>query len=277
MLESLAYSGPMGGDEVFAMVVAMLLGMSLYGVRLYFLTELHPMTASRRLRVAAMLVTPILALALGILVNALAAADVRGDLRYVLLFTAIGVAWVEVLMLVAPPLLGILSPKEAVERRAAPSIIVHAGASAALAIAYLGGNLGDGPGWWVVLLSAALSSGALLAIWALIEAVDRRSEAVTIDRDAATAIRLSGALIAASLVLGRAVAGTWQSAANLLADFITLGWPAFVLLVAEPALHAVFRPTPKAPRPSVLTAGILPACAYIALAAWLVVRYGWWT
>jgi len=57
-------------------------------------------------------------------------------------------------------------------------------------------NIGNGPGWWVVVFSALLSTGAWFAFWVAIGRLNAWHEAVAVDRDVATGIRI-GAWLAA--------------------------------------------------------------------------------
>jgi hypothetical protein len=276
MIAGLAYNGPMGSDEVAVSVVAAIIACALYARTAFLALRLHPMLVTPRLRAAVLAAAPVITGGLALLLNGLAASDVRGDPRYVFFFTALGAAWFQLIALFAFPLLGALPIREMLQRRSAPSVVLYVSALASLALCYAGANFGEGPGWGVVIASAIPATLGLLLIWTVIEIVSRASEAVAIERDLAAAIRLSGALLAASLIFGRAVAGSWQGAANLYADFAALGWPALAIATIEPALHRFLRATPEFPRPSPVFAGALPAIVYLAFAGWLVVRNGWW-
>src|SRR4051812_13339427 len=83
---------------------------------------------------------------------------------------------------------------------------------------HAGANIGNGPGWWVVIFSAALATGSLLVLWIALADLTPVADAVAIDRDPAAGIRLGGWLAASGLVLGRAVAGDWESAWQTVAE-----------------------------------------------------------
>ena len=88
--------------------------------------------------------------------------------------------------------------------------LVQMGLIVGTMLAYAGGNFGDGPGWFVVVPSAALATAALVAVWYLVEATGQLSHLVTIERDTATGLRAAAMLTACGAIFGRAVAGTWQ-------------------------------------------------------------------
>ena len=87
-------------------------------------------------------------------------------------------------------------------------------------------------------------------------------------------IRLAGLLIAWGLVLGRAVAGDWESIRATIFDFKMQGWPSLVLLVIAIFLEFRLRPSRKNLSPSVPKAGIVPAFIYVLAASLWFARLG---
>ncbi len=59
-------------------------------------------------------------------------------------------------------------------------------------MAYRKGGASNGPGWWVVVFSAALSTGAFFVLWALVENLTGVSERVTIERADGAGLRRPG-------------------------------------------------------------------------------------
>lgn len=199
-----------------------------------------------------------------------ASHDVRDDGRYLYMYTAWGAAWIGV-MLSWSPCFG-LSLRDDVVERANPA------AAAALwslpfahALAYVGGNIGDGPGWWVVLVSSGAAQLVLLVlVWTTLK-LGQCAETITIGRDTATGVRFAALTIAEALVLGRAVAGDWIELSATLRDFAVRGWPALVLCALGLALDVGSRPSAAAPRRNVFLAGVVPGMVFLAGAvAWLV-------
>lgn len=265
----------MGDDEVFAGIVAA--AIALFGLARWLAPAMlvHRVGghAGRRLLI---MLTP--ALCLGVMLPALltiAAVEVREDMRYVILFLIIGAAWLTAMQMVMP-LLGVSVRDDALERRNTAAVIVITAAMFAITIVYIGGNTGEGPTIWTTIGPALLASVTFVGLWGLVESFTHVSEQVTVDRDIAAAVRHSGFLLAMGLVLGRAVAGDWESSGATLDDFAEIGWPAAALAAIAVPLHWLGRPTPAAPRRSVAGMGILPALLFLGLAAaWL--RYlGHW-
>jgi uncharacterized membrane protein YjfL (UPF0719 family) len=265
----------MSGDEVFALIISAVLALLLW-VQWYrqvvIVRAIGPTRASR----LPLSVGPLLcAVVLFAVLRRFAAHDVRDSGRYLAFYVVMGAAWVGVASRLLP-WFGVSPRLDALERRNGAASLAIGGALLGLTLAFAGANIGDGPGWYVVLFAALLSTGALLLGWALLETLTLSGEAVTIERDTASGLRLAGMLTAAGLILGRAAAGDWVSAAATVRDFIRIGWPVLILLAAEAVLHRVLRPSQTNPAPGVVVAGVMPALLYVAGAAIYVVRVGPW-
>lgn len=204
-----------------------------------------------------------------------AASDVRDDPQYLLLYEALGVAWISAGLRVLP-LLGLSARDDVVERGNRAAAIAIAGAIVGIALCFAGGNVGEGPGWWGVAFCALLSTGTLLLFWALLDRLTRVADAVTIDRDPAAGVRVAGLFLALGLILGRAVAGGWLDVGAALLDFALKGWPAAVLLALAVLLERRLRPTPEAPDRPALSHGAVPALLYLGLSAAAVGMAGPW-
>jgi uncharacterized membrane protein YjfL (UPF0719 family) len=135
--------------------------------------------------------------------------QVAGHLDYILLFLFLQGASVT-LGCETLRLLGIGLGDDAVERNNFAAAVAVVGFISALAIVFALSNVGGGPTIWTTILPALASSLILVALWLMVELLGGGvAEAIAIDRDAATATRVAGAMIGCSLVLGRAAAGNW--------------------------------------------------------------------
>ena len=209
---------------------------------------------------------PILgALVLAVILKTIASFDVVNDLRYLSMYFLLGAVWVG-LALRMVPLVGLHPREDVVERGNAAAAPAVAGALLGLTLSFAGGNVGDGPGWWVVIFAAALATFGFFLAWLALELVGGASEAVTVERDAAAGWRLGGFLVAAGLVLGRGVAGDWVSSAATLRDFFAVVWPLVGLVIGAGVIDRAARPSVDRPA-SPITFGALPAALYVAGAA----------
>jgi hypothetical protein len=204
-----------------------------------------------------------------------ASHDVRDDIVYLAFYMVLGFAWVGAALWLVR-LLGLHPKGDAVDRRNPAAAAAVAGAAIGITLCYAGANIGDGPGWWVVLFSGALATASWFGLWAITGRLTDMADAITIDRDLASGIRLGGFLVAAGLVLGRSAAGDWVSGLDTTADFAAIAWPAALLVLPQAALQRLFQPTPEHPSYNAVAAGALPAICYIAIAALYLMAVGWW-
>ncbi len=187
-----------------------------------------------------------------------ASFDVVSDPYYILGYGALGILWVfgTVSWLGAFTDIRLRQDVRAHNNFAAATLI--ACLTTATTLAYSGGNIGNGPGWYVVVFCALLSTAAVYSVGFAVATMTESEERITIDHDLGAAIRLGGATIATGLVAGRAVAGDWLSVGSTIADFIRYGWP--VVLIAMVAV-IVERIMP----PPYLSPGILRSLAIFAV------------
>ncbi len=201
--------------------------------------------------------------------------DVRDSPLYLGFYMALGAMWVRFGSWFLP-LLGLSARDDVIERGNAGAAHVIGGALLGLTFCYAGGNIGDGPGWWVVAFCACLSTAAFFLLWFLLDKVAGVADTVTIERDAAAGIRLAGYFTASGLILGRAVAGDWESAIATVLDFVEVGWPAASLWLVAALLERRLRPSPKQTHPPLVTHGIAPLLLYLGMAVFTLVWAGPW-
>ena len=220
-------------------------------------------------------VTPLVAL-LGLWFVLMTWADpkyVVGNLDYQLLFTAGGGAWL-VVVAGLTKLLGVSVRDDAIERRNLAAAVMVSGGALGVMCIYAACNVGSGPTIWTTIFPAAVATVAWLVLWLIVELFTRTSEAITIERDLATGIRAAAFLLAAGLVLGRAMAGDWTSWESTFSEFRRLAWPAGLLAAIAIVAHIIFRPTAAQPRPAPVGSGMIPAAVLLALALGYVISLG---
>ena len=256
----------MSGDEVIVFATSAVLAVVMWGawyIGPRRIRRLGRPAAGRSLLDLAPLVS------FGVLVVVLktvSALDVRDDLRYLLLYFFLGAMWVSVAMRCLP-LVGLSARDDVVERGNSSAAQAIAGAMLAITLCFAGGNIGNGPGWWVVVFSAGLSTVALLLSWLVLEAVAGVADVVTIERDEAAGLRLAGWFVACGLIAGVAAAGDWESAEDTVRTFVRVAWPLLPFVAVAALLEWQWRPTPERPSPSVTAYGAIPALLYIGVAA----------
>jgi hypothetical protein len=267
---------PMSGGETVVTMISFFVAAALWGIW-YFTPVSIARLASRGsersgrglLRLAPLIAT----LLVFAVLQTLAAHDVRDDWRYLAMYTILGAAWTSAALTLVPAL-GVSTIHDVYERSNPAAAWAIAGAIVALAVAFAGGNVGDGPGWWVVIFAALLSTVTLFLLWTAFEHWTAVSDSITVDRDEASGIRLAGFLLGTSLILARAAAGDWVSAGATIRDFLVISWPAIPLLLVAGFLERRAQPTPARPSQPLTTHGVIPALFYVAFGVIAVIVAG---
>jgi uncharacterized membrane protein YjfL (UPF0719 family) len=197
------------------------------------------------------------------------AKEIRGDVTEVWFLTIVGGVW----LVIATQLFswfGLSFREDALERRNMAALVALSGAITAVALAYAGGSVGEGPAYWNNIFSAGLATGGIFLFWILLELGGKVSVSIAEERNFASGLRLGGFLLALGLILGRAVAGDWHSESATILDFIHDGWPAVGLWALALGIERLVRPSRRQPFPPWWSCGLLPALLYLGLAgAWL--------
>jgi hypothetical protein len=203
------------------------------------------------------------------------AGEVRGHSDEVVFLTFFGFIWL-IFSAHLCPWFGLSFEDDVLERRNTAALIALFAATVASAILYASGNLGEGPSYWNNVFSAALGISGFFALWLIFEIAGHVSVSIAEERDVASGVRFAGFLLAIGLMLGRAIAGDWDSESATLRDFCRDGWPALALcLVASVAEHFL-RPSRARPAPGWLSFGLLPGLAYFGSACEWVFHLGPW-
>jgi hypothetical protein len=169
--------------------------------------------------------------------------DDSGEITFYLVFSMIWIALVQASF----SFLGVSVRDDVAERGNNSAAFVEAGLTIGATCCIGGANVGDGPGFEVVLFCGVLATLCLILLWVLVAQISGIADVITIDRDLGTGIRAGGLLAGTGIVLGVCVAGDWVSLAATLKDFARFSWPvaiaAYLFAVMERAAgrraHAV--------------------------------------
>ncbi len=252
------------GDEVLFLVVAAVVALVTTVRWYYFVGRAKSFRPSPSRLVLAFLPPTLVIVLITVLQTLADPVWVVGRLDYTLLFTAGGIAWMFVAA-AASALMGVSVRDDALERGNVAAAVVVAGVMTGVMLAYAGSNVGNGPTIWTTLAPASVATLVLLAAWALLEGMTDTAEAITVERDLATGVRVGAFLACAGAVLGRAMAGDWYDWPGTFTEFARLGWPVGAAVAVMIALHHGLRPTPARPIPSVVACGLVPAAALVAV------------
>jgi hypothetical protein len=262
----------MSEDEFYAAVFSAAIALFMWFTwtsRIVRVKARHDVATSRRM----VLFAPVVCGAIFVLLlRFFASFDVQEDVTYTFFYVAMGAAWVGVgarLM----PFLGFCPRHDLVElgNHAVTPLVV--GGLLAFTLAFTGGNIGDGPGWWVVVFASGIASVALVVAWFLFDGLAALTDCATIERDFAAGLRGGALLLAFGLIFGRGAAGDYHSAEDTVVVFASTTWPALVLLVAAVFLEWVAF---KRVRSSMLLTGIVPSMLFVGAAAATLTSMGHW-
>lgn len=186
-----------------------------------------------------------------------AARAVRQSRLYIALYVVLGAA---VLGLSAhlPALFGISARDDVLERRNRAALIAIVGVLVGATLCFTGGNIGEGSGIQVVLISAGTALCAWFALWCLAQVLSNGafSERITIERDLGSGLRLAGMLSANAIVLGAAAAGDWIPD-RFRHDFTVSSWPAVLITAIAILVEKMSQPRSSAIRSALIGLGYL--------------------
>jgi len=255
---------PMSGDEAFALFISSIIGVAGWWRWCGPLLRIKPPRASTAIGFISIAV-PIAAFSLMLVIlRGLAAHDVRDSTTYTVFYMLIWLAWTGITIL-ALPRFGLSFRDDVMERSNLSAAIAIGGALIGITLAFGGGNVGDGPGWWVVLFSGGLATATLAALWMGWHAITGIADAITIDRDTASGWRAAGFFVGGGVIVGRAAAGNWISTIDTVKDFIVKGWPILILWALVVAIDWMLRPNASRPLRNAFWCGAIPAFAFIVI------------
>lgn len=177
-----------------------------------------------------------------------ASHDVRDDLTYIVFYLVMGLLWLTLVMGLSS-LCGLSFRDDWLERRNPGAAAAGTGALLGGMCAFAGGNIGDGPGWWIVVFCGALATAAFFLSWLIYARLSGAMELIGIERDLGAGIRLGGFLLLAGIITGRSVAGDWHDIGSTCHDFGRLAWPLLPYAVGLALIEASQGRSPGSARP----------------------------
>jgi uncharacterized membrane protein YjfL (UPF0719 family) len=266
----------LGGDEQFFLIASAIVGLILFCIYLLAVLRREGPRGTAGVQLG-FLLTPvaIFAFLLFVLQTWADAQTVRGNTTYIVLFLAGGLLWFGVAAAILR-FLGLSIADDAIERGNRSAAVAIAGALLGSGAVYALSNVGEGPTIWTTMLPALIGTIAWFILFLTVHAIGNAIEAITLDRDVATGIRFAALLICLGVILGRAMAGDFDSWNQTFFDFLFQGWPAVVLAIAGGCIDRRLRPTPNSPHQPVLIFGLFPALGYLIVTAAVLLLLGPW-
>jgi uncharacterized membrane protein YjfL (UPF0719 family) len=262
----------MADDPIFvAFDIAAVIALGWWVYKLFKPT--HHVYRQHRWRIAILASLAVSAVVILFVLRQWASFDVVDAPYYIVGYMALGIVWITAAAGLLARFTDIRFQQDVRERNNFAAAVAIGGMLIGNAIAYAGGNIGDGPGFQVVIFSALLSTFTVYAaVWLMAVASDGE-ERITIDHDPGAALRLAAVAVGVGIIAGRAAAGDWVSVAATLEDYVAVAWPA-ILFVAAAIIHE--RATPPAYAGEGFLRSAIFAVLFIGTATAYVTAYGSW-
>jgi uncharacterized membrane protein YjfL (UPF0719 family) len=265
----------LSGDEALVLIVSAIASAVFVSLAVRSLMLLSPLGGPRPQRIPLLIS---IAFGMCFLVYVLrhwADKQVQANTIYQLMFVLLGIAWTGI-SACGMFLLGVRIRADAIERRNTASALAAGGALLGQLLCYAGANIGGGETIWSTIIPALLATLVWFFLWLVAELLGQFSDAIALERDAASGLRLAGMLIGTGLILGRAMAGDFHSPEETLYDFVHQGWPATLVVFAGIFLHLIFKPRRGNAKPNVVLFGLLPFLLTVIGPAIYVAALGGW-
>jgi len=163
------------------------------------------------------------------ILRTLASHDVVNDPFYIIFYLALGYAWLYFDVVAMSAFFDLSWVDDILNMNNKAALFVFTCGFIGLAVMYAAVNIGDGPGWGCVVFTGALG----FIIWIFFALAQNYFaqvfERVTVERDAACAVRFGSFLLGNAIFLSRPLSGDWLSLHMTLVDFV----PAFIAVAVE--------------------------------------------
>jgi len=202
--------------------------------------------------------------------NTMSAPDVVNNSYYILFYAVMGLVFVMINNIRTSQLLDISWKDDVVSLNNKAALFSVAGGIISAAIMYSAMSIGDGDGWWCVVVPYALCWGLWFLLAAFICSFAKVSEQITVNRNYGCGMRFGVYLIVSSLIIARANAGDWTSFTDTIYEFF-YSWPVLILtalafvvevLFAKPAKNENYEEYEHKPR---IVGSVFICLLYIAL------------
>ncbi len=253
----------MGDDEIMVTVVSGFAALIMWGLWFAGSAALaDSFYRNGKLKQASMAGGVAVAILLFVILKLWSSGDVRDAPQYLVQYWLMGAFVAALTGVVIAPLMGISHREDVCERHNPAAAYAWVGVVGGFTLAYAGSNVGNGPGWWVVVFCSMLSCGFLWLVWFGLELAFHISELITVERDVSAGMRFGGLMLGMGIVAGRGAAGDWTSAANAVTDFVSVVVPALPLVLGAAVVELALRAKPGAESRNATIFGALPGIAF---------------
>ena len=129
---------------------------------------------------------------------------------------------------------------DALHRDNKSAAIAFIGGLLGTTIIYCGANIGDGPGWWCVIIAGGIGVISWFLLGIIINLLTRVIERITVERNIPCSIRIGFYFLASGIILGRASGGDWTSFEQTIIEF-SVAWPVLILAGAVIIIECIYK------------------------------------
>lgn len=231
----------MSEDEIFVFILCLLGSLGFWGQYCFNISKIHQLYNAQQEK-AALIIAPMASgVCLFVVLKYFAAADVVNDPFYIFFYILLGAFWVRISMFWLR-LMGIFWCDDILERKNHSALFVVIAFIFGSTACYSGANIGDGPGWWCVVVAGGIATLVWLFLWQILIVFCGLNEKITVERDLNVGIRTAGYGLGSSIICGRGAAGDWTSAYQTIIEF-SCAWPVVILLLLAIFMEKIFGPS----------------------------------
>ena len=172
---------------------------------------------------------------LGTLVT-LASYDVVSSAYYITFYILMGLVWTFIGIKLLFFFFDLSIIDDVLNNGNKAALLAIAGGTIGISLIYSGANIGDGPGFWCVIIAGGIGTIIWIVLTLIFNQFTKILDRVLISRDLATGIRLGSFFIATGIILARASGGDWVDFITTIKDFKD-GWVVlplwFIYLLVE--------------------------------------------
>jgi len=264
----------MSGDETFAFIISVV-GSIIGWVLWYRMALIKNFTNALPAKSLLWLWPLIMLSLLTIILLHYSADDVRNDIVYLIMYIVMGAAWI-VGGMKCMDMLSISARDDVAERNNPAALAAVLGATTGITLAFAGGNIGNGPGWWVVVISSGIATISLMLSWVFINIIAPVADNIAIDRDTSCGWRMGIVLACIGVIAARGAAGDWVSVNATISDFWIVFWPVVPFLLLISICEKLIKPRVDDRVLDIFVNGIMPSVIYITLTFFYLRHVGWY-
>lgn len=169
-----------------------------------------------------------------------AASDVVTSQFYIFYYIVLGFAFTNLTNHLIFMFLNISWIDDALNSNNKATALTVSGVMIGLGLIYSFANVGEGPGFWTVIVASSLGLIAFILLIMILNKTTKILDKIISDHNLSLAIRFSMLVLGLSLILGKAASGNWTSLKHTFVEFLIF-WPAIILIIISIVIELIFK------------------------------------